>query len=77
MILDKTKLDLIEKEIKTIDIKNLIKEHINTAPLANIEYVEIVDQLTMQPVNELAEPVMIAMAVRFKTTRLIDNILLG
>lgn len=58
-------------------LKNLIKEHINTAPLANIEYVEVVDQLTMQPVKELAAPVMIAMAVRFKTTRLIDNILLG
>ena len=64
-----------EKNAETI--KNLIIEHIQTAPLANIEYVQVVDQLTMQPVEKLEKPVMIAMAVRFKTTRLIDNILLG
>lgn len=58
-------------------IKKMITEYINTAPLANIEYVEVVDQLTMQPVAELTKPVMIALAVRFKNTRLIDNLLLG
>ncbi len=58
-------------------LKTLIQKHIETAPLANIEYVQVVDQLTMQPVADLTKPVMIALAVRFKTTRLIDNILLG
>ena len=58
-------------------LQKLIVEHINTAPLANIEYVEVVDCLTMHPVTKIEAPVMIAMAVRFKTTRLIDNILLG
>lgn len=58
-------------------LRRLISEHIKTAPLADIEYVQIVDQLTMQPVEKLTEPVMVALAVRFKTTRLIDNILLG
>ena len=58
-------------------LKTLIRQEIATAPLAEIEYVEVVDALTMQPVADLAQPVMIAMAVRFKGTRLIDNILLG
>lgn len=58
-------------------IKAAVRAHIETAPLAEIEYIEIVDALTMQPVVQLSRPVMLAMAVRFKTTRLIDNILLG
>jgi pantoate--beta-alanine ligase len=58
-------------------IIGLISDHITTAPLANIEYVQVVDQLTMQPVDKVQAPVMVALAVRFKTTRLIDNILLG
>lgn len=58
-------------------IKAAVRAHIETAPLAEIEYIEIVDALTMQPVMQLTRPVMLAMAVRFKTTRLIDNILLG
>lgn len=64
-------------ERNTEVLLKLIENHINSAPLANIEYIEAVDCLTMQPVAEIAAPVMIAMAVRFKTTRLIDNILLG
>lgn len=58
-------------------IKAAVRAHIETAPLAEIEYIEVVDALTMQPVLQLGRPVMLAMAVRFKTTRLIDNILLG
>lgn len=58
-------------------IKAAVRAHIETAPLAEIEYIEIVDALTMQPVMQLDRPVMLALAVRFKTTRLIDNILLG
>lgn len=58
-------------------IKAAVRAHIETAPLAEIEYIEVVDALTMQPVMQLDRPVMLALAVRFKTTRLIDNILLG
>lgn len=58
-------------------IKAAVRAHIETAPLAEIEYVELVDALTMQPVLRPERQVMLALAVRFKTTRLIDNILLG
>lgn len=58
-------------------IKAAVRAHIETAPLAEIEYIELVDALTMQPVLRPERQVMLALAVRFKTTRLIDNILLG
>lgn len=58
-------------------IKAAVRAHIETAPLAEIEYIEIVDALTMQPVARPEHQVMLALAVRFKTTRLIDNVLLG
>lgn len=58
-------------------IKAAVCAHIETAPLAEIEYAEIVDARTMQPVLHPDGLVMLALAVRFKTTRLIDNILLG
>ena len=58
-------------------IKAAVQAHIETAPLAQIEYVELVDAVTMQPVLKPEKPAMLALAVRFKTTRLIDNIILG
>ena len=58
-------------------IKAAVQAHIETAPLAQIEYVESVDAVTMQPVLKPEKPAMLALAVRFKTTRLIDNIILG
>jgi pantoate--beta-alanine ligase len=44
--------------------------------LANIDYVEIVDGKTVQPVEKLSGEVLIALAVKFGKTRLIDNIIL-
>ena len=58
-------------------IKAAVQAHIETAPLAQIEYVELVDAVTMQPVLKPEKPAMLTLAVRFKTTRLIDNIILG
>ena len=57
-------------------IKAAVQAHIETAPLAQIEYVELVDAVTMQPVLKPEKPAMLALAVRFKTTRMIDNIIL-
>lgn len=63
----------------------IIREHIETAPLARIDYVEVVRFPTLEPPqadaaigDELAEgPLLAAVAVKFGQTRLIDNILLG
>lgn len=47
---------------------------IEAEPLARIDYIEIVDPLTLQPVTELAGPALAALAVRIGSTRLIDNL---
>lgn len=47
---------------------------INEAPLARIDYVEIVDAETLQPVETVAGNSVLLLAVFFGKTRLIDNI---
>ena len=54
-------------------IINTMTEIINTEPLAKIDYVSVVDANTMQPVQEITAPVLVAMAVYIGSTRLIDN----
>jgi pantoate--beta-alanine ligase len=49
---------------------------IEAEPLARIDYVAIVDPVTLQPVERLVESALAAVAVRFGSTRLIDNLLL-
>ncbi len=46
---------------------------IHSAPEAKIDYVEIVDPLSMEPLQALQGQVLIVLAVRFGSTRLIDN----
>lgn len=50
---------------------------ISTAPLARIDYLEIVNSENLQPVNEAAPDSRIAVAVFFGPTRLIDNLSLS
>ena len=51
---------------------------IATEPLAKPDYIALVDPETLQPVKSLAEtPVLVALAVRFGRTRLIDNALVA
>ena len=50
-----------------------MKELINNEPLAKIDYVEAVDGVTMNPVKEIKENTLVAMAVYIGKTRLIDN----
>lgn len=46
---------------------------IEAEPLARIDYVSMVDALTMQPVDTVKTDVLVAMAVYIGKTRLIDN----
>jgi len=57
-------------------IKKQIEKKINEASLARIDYVEIVDGKTLEPVQVLSGKVLIALAVKFSRARLIDNVLL-
>ncbi|MCD8082273.1 MAG: pantoate--beta-alanine ligase [Clostridiales bacterium] len=46
---------------------------IEAEPLARIDYISVVDALTMQPVEQVKDNVLVAMAVYIGKTRLIDN----
>lgn len=46
---------------------------IEAEPLAKIDYVKAVNGITMQPVDEVKAPCLVAMAVYIGKTRLIDN----
>lgn len=50
-----------------------MREVIESEPLARIDYVEVVDASTIQPIETLKGEVLVAMAVYIGTTRLIDN----
>jgi len=47
-----------------------------TAPLADVEYVSVADGLTLAELDTIDRPAIASLAVRFGTTRLIDNELL-
>ncbi len=59
------------------DIVDLAWKMIGAAPLAQIDYVELVDAETLQPVEMVRPNSLLALAVFFGKTRLIDNILLA
>ena len=59
------------------DIVALVRKLINQAPLAQIDYVELVDAETLRPVEMAGPNSVLVVAVFFGKTRLIDNIRLG
>jgi len=54
-------------------LKEEMTSEIEKMPLAKIDYIEIVDDQNLTPVNEIKSPVLVALAVEFGKTRLIDN----
>ena len=58
-------------------LKKSIVSQISKASLAVIDYIEIVDAETLQPVLKVGRNSLIAVAVAFGKTRLIDNLLLS
>lgn len=64
---------MIEKELSAQELKDCMKKIIDAEPLAKIDYLEIVDLNTLQPVEYIEHSVLVAMAVFFGKTRLIDN----
>ena len=59
------------------DVVDLVRKVIGEAPLARIDYVEVVDAETLQSVDPVRPNSLLALAVVFGKTRLIDNIRLG
>ena len=54
-----------------------MKKLLEHQPAARVDYVQVVDNETLEPVIWIERPVLVALAVRFSTTRLIDNTVLG
>ncbi len=57
-------------------LKQLIIDEINKEPLAKIDYIEIVNATTLEPIKYISENTLIALAVFIGKTRLIDNLIL-
>jgi pantoate--beta-alanine ligase len=57
-------------------LREVMREVLKREPCAAVEYVSAADPLTLQELNEIQNGVLLSMAVRFGTTRLIDNFIL-
>lgn len=64
-----------EKQIAVI--KAALIEKVQAEPLSDIDYVEIYSFPELKEISIINAPVLIAVAVRFGSTRLIDNIIVG
>ncbi|HEV7868874.1 MAG TPA: pantoate--beta-alanine ligase [Chthoniobacteraceae bacterium] len=63
-------------ETRAAQLRKRILKIVSTAPLARIDYVEVAHSQSLQPVRLADRATVIALAVFFGKTRLIDNILL-
>lgn len=64
---------IIKKGLPARELKDRMEKIIKGEPLAKMDYLEIVDLNTLQPVECINDSVLVAMAVHFGKTRLIDN----
>ena len=69
----KTGKEVIYTGADAKEVLNPMKAIIEAEPLARIDYVSMVDALSMQPVDSVNADVLVAMAVYIGKTRLIDN----
>lgn len=60
-------------ERNSAKVINIIKTNLETEKLADVEYVQVVDNLSMKDVDVIDGTVLVAIAVRIGKTRLIDN----
>jgi pantoate--beta-alanine ligase len=56
------------------EVRRILREALSAEPLAQVDYAEVVDAMSFQPVERIAGPVVLPLAVRIGGTRLIDNI---
>jgi len=64
-------------ERKSGNIIGAMRESISLAGEAEIDYISVVDNETLEDIREITRPVLIALAVYFGKTRLLDNIVLS
>jgi pantoate--beta-alanine ligase len=64
-------------ERRAHEVRRILHETLQTEPMAEVEYAEVVDAASFQPVTTLTGRVVLPMAVRLGSVRLIDNISLA
>ena len=64
---------LEEGERDARKVREAILGRLNTEPLARVDYVELVDAESLEPVEKAEKPILAAIAVYICQTRLIDN----
>lgn len=74
--LNKSRELLLNGEEEVEKIRKFIVDEIESEPLAKIDYVEVVDWNTLEPVDNFNGAVLVAIAVYIGKTRLIDNFIL-
>ena len=63
-------------ELDVVNLTESVSKMITSMPLAKVDYIEIVDDMTLQPVSQVKHKALLALAIRFGNTRLIDNTIL-
>ncbi len=63
-------------ERRTSVLLEIVRREIASAPLARLDYAEIVDAETLVPAERVSAPSLLALAAYFGSTRLIDNTVL-
>lgn len=64
-----------ERSVKIV--LDAMRAMIEAEPLARIDYVALCDPETLRPLDRIEGPILAALAVRFGSTRLIDNLLIS
>jgi pantoate--beta-alanine ligase len=72
----RTAMKLIKSGVRNSNLlKTQMKKILNQIPSLKIQYISIVDAETLRDLNRISGKVLIAIAVKLGTTRLIDNII--
>jgi len=75
--LDQVRAQFAAGERDPARLVQVIREEVTRSPLGSLDYAEIVDDESLQPVQRIERPVLVAIAVRFSRARLIDNTVLA
>lgn len=64
-------------EKNAASLLKIVRDELAAEPAADVEYVELYDFPTLEPIEMVEKESLLAMAVRIGKTRLIDNIIIG
>lgn len=76
--LKQAKLAFKKGELNALELTQIVQSVIQTEALASVDYIAVVDRETLQPIDKIGDnEAMIAVAAKFGSVRLIDNIVLN